>query len=47
MTSTVEKVEQSEGIRSADGGCLTRKYNYACLVNAYLEFFLFSLKKSF
>lgn len=41
MTSTIEKVEWGEGIRSADRGCLTRKCsNHACLINAYLEFFL-------
>lgn len=37
MTGTVEKVEQGERIRSADGGCLTRKCsNYAYPVHAYI-----------
>lgn len=40
MLSIIEEVEQDEGIRSADGECLTRKgSNSVCLINAYLEFF--------
>ena len=37
MTDSIEKVEQGEGIRNADEGCLTRKCsNYAYPVHAYI-----------